>query len=139
MNASFEEKSVWITLLALILAFGGYFFVAGHMLAAGVMLVGAYAAPFGVAVALLITVLVAAHIVTAIASRPDGQDERDRVIGWRAENNSSWILGAGVMVAIVALAFPIERVWVAHGLFATLFLAEVAKRLMQIYYYRWGE
>jgi hypothetical protein len=138
MDASFEEKSVWITLLGLVVTFGFYFSVAGQMMAEGITTVMAYAPVFTATVALLVAILIAAHIAVAIASRPDGRDERDRVIGWRAENNSSWLAASGIFLAIVALAFPIERVWIANGLLLSLFFAEVAKRSLQIYYYRQG-
>ena len=138
MDASFEEKSVWITLLGLVVSFGFYFVVAGRMMAAGVTTVIEYAPIFGVTVALLVAMLIAAHIAVAIASRPDGRDERDQVIGWRAENHSSWLPAAGIFLAIVALAFPIERVWIANGLLLALFLGEIVKRSVQIYYYRRG-
>ena len=107
-------------------------------MAAGVTAVIAYAPTFAVTVALLVTMLVTAHIVVAVANRPDGRDERDQIIGWRAENNSSWLLASGIFLAIVALALPIERVWIANGLLLALFLAEVLKRALQIYYYRRG-
>jgi hypothetical protein len=138
MNASFEEKSVWITLLGMVAVFGGYFTIAARMLAAGVREMPAFVALFAVATALLVIVLVAAHVAVAIASRPEGRDERDRLISWRAEHNSSWVLGVGVVSAIFALATPLDRVWVAHGLLVSLFLAEVASHVLQLYYYRRG-
>jgi hypothetical protein len=138
MNASFEEKSVWITLAGLVAIFGFYFVTAGRMLSAGVREMPAFIALFAVATALLVILLVAAHIVAAVASRPEGRDERDRLISWRAEHNSSWVLGAGVVLAIFALATPVERVWVAHGLLVALFLSEVLGRVLQLYYYRRG-
>ena len=138
MNASFEEKSAWITMLALLGTFGFYFFVAGRMLAHGVTAVAAFVPLFALVVGLLVVVLVVAHTVVAIASRPDGRDERDQVIAWRAENNSSWLLGVGVIGAIFGLATPLERVWIANGLLLSLFLSEVLKYALQLYYYRRG-
>lgn len=138
MGASFEEKSVWITLLSLLAAFGCYFFCAGAMLAAGVHETIAYLPVFGVFTALLVVLIVGGHLAAAIASRPEGRDERDRLIEWRAENNSSWVLGLGVLGAVFALASPLPTAWVANGLLATLFLSEVVCRSLRIYYYRRG-
>ncbi len=138
MLASFEEKSVWIQLVSLMIGLGGYFVVAGRMLLGGVSELTAFMPLFAVAVALIVAVNVAGHVVAAIASRPDGPDERDRLIGWRAESNSSWILGVGVLAAIACLIGSVGEVWIAHLLLGSLFIAEVAKDIGQIVYYRRG-
>ena len=100
MDASFEEKSSWITLIGLLVVFGVYLAVAARMLSAGVTDAVPYLPVFALAVALLVVVLAAGHVAVAIASRPDGRDERDRLISWRAEHGSSWLLGAGVVAAV---------------------------------------
>ena len=138
MDASFEEKSVWITLLSLVLILGAYFILAGRMLSMGVTALPAYVPLFTVIVVLLVVVLSVAHAVAVIAARPEGRDERDRLIGWRAENNSSWVLGVGVLAAVFGLATPLDRVWIAHGLLLSLFLTEVLKYTLQVMYYRRG-
>jgi hypothetical protein len=118
--------------------FGFYFVAAARMLSAGVRAMPAFLALFAVASALLVLVLVVGHVAVAIASRPEGRDERDRLISWRAEHNSSWVLGAGVLAAIFGLATPIEKVWIANGLLLALFLSEVASYALRLYYYRRG-
>jgi hypothetical protein len=138
MGASFEERSVWIQLFSLVLILGGYFLVAGQMLAVGVAVLPPYAAVFGVAVALMIIVMVVAHAAVAIASRPEGRDERDRVIEWRAESNSGWLVGAGVILGICAMIASVPNVWTAHLLLLSLFLSEVLKCVLQLVYYRRG-
>lgn len=138
MSASFEEKSVWITLAGLLVTFNVYFFLAGRMLAAGVDTVLPYLPLLAVVVALLVVILAVGHAAVAIKSRPEGRDERDRLIAWRAENNSSWVLGVGTIVAIFALATPIGTAWVANGLLAALFLSEVLGHVLQLVYYRRG-
>ena len=138
MNASFEERSVWIQLLSLLLVLGGYSYVAGHMLANGVTALPAYAAVFTVSVVLMVIVLVAGHVVMAIASRPEKRDERDRLIGWRAENYSGWLLATGVLTGITAMVVSVPNVWVAHLLLLSLFLSEMLKLVLQLVYYRRG-
>lgn len=137
-NTSFEEKSVWIQLISLIVGLGAYFVVAGSMLFGGVSVLVAYMPLFAVAVAFIVAVNVAGHIALAVAGRTDGPDERDRLIRWRAESSSSWILGAGVIVAIGCMTLSVGEVWVAHLLLLSLFIAEVAKDIVQIVYYRRG-
>jgi hypothetical protein len=138
MNASFEEKSVWIQLVSMVAVLGSYSVVAALMLSKGVTTVIAFVAVFMVAVGLMVVVLVVGHIVVAIASRPEGRDERDRLIEWRAESNSSWILGTGVLAAITGLAVSVDNVWIAHLLLLSMLLSEVAKLVFQLVYYRRG-
>jgi uncharacterized membrane protein HdeD (DUF308 family) len=137
-DASFDEKSVWIQLASVVVGLGAYFVVAGRMLFDGIEVLAAYMPLFALAVVLIVAVNVAGHIVAAIASRPEGRDERDRLITWRAESNSSWILGVGVIVAIIGLVVPVGEVWVAHLLLLALVAAEVAKDVNQLVYYRRG-
>ena len=138
MSASFEEKSVWIQLVGVVVALGAYFVVAGIMIAHGVTALPAYVPLFAAAVVLLVAILVVGHIVAAVVGRPEPPDERDRVIEWRAEGRSSWVLGVGVLTAISGLVMSIETVWVAHWLLLSLFVAEVARFGMQLFYYRRG-
>jgi uncharacterized membrane protein len=138
MNASFEERSVWIQLLSLLLVLGGYSFVAGHMLSVGVTALPAYAAVFTVSVVLMVIVLVAGHVVMAIASRPEGRDERDRLIAWRAENYSGWLVATGLLTGVTLMVLSVPNVWVAHLLLLSLFLSEILKLVLQLVYYRRG-
>lgn len=117
---------------------GCYFAIAAVMLSNGITELAAYVPLFGAAVVLMVVVLVAGHIVAAVVTRPEPSDERDRLIGWRAESNSSWILGVGVLMAVAGLTMSIERVWVAHVLLGSMFASEVAKYLFQVVYYRRG-
>ena len=138
MDTSFEEKSVWVQLASLVVGLGGYLVVAGLMLANGVNALPPYVPVFAVAIVLIVAINVGGHVVAAIVSRADDADERDRLIGCRAESRSSWILGVGVIGAITALILSVGNVWVAHLLLISLFGSEVAKDVLQIAYYRRG-
>jgi hypothetical protein len=138
MNASFEEKSVWIQLISLTTVLGSYFVVAALMLSKGVTVLIAFVPLFIVAVVLLVVVLVVGHTIVAIAGRPEGRDERDRLIKWRAESNSSWIVGLGVFAAITGLIVSVDTVWIAHVLMLSVLLSEVAGLIFQLVYYRRG-
>ncbi|MGH9381526.1 MAG: hypothetical protein ACRD2Z_13045 [Thermoanaerobaculia bacterium] len=74
------------------MTFAVYFVIAARMLTAGVMAVAPYVALLAVTAVLLLIIIVAGHVVVALAGRPDGRDERDRLIEWRAESNASWPL-----------------------------------------------
>ena len=138
MNASFEEKSVWIQLVSLLVVLGGYFVVAGRLLADGVTELPAFVPLFVVTIVLMVIVIVIGHVFVAVLSRPEPRDERDRLIGWRAESNASWILGAGTFLALNGLVFGFASVWIAHLLLLSLFLSEVASLALQLLYYRRG-
>lgn len=138
MNASFEEKSVWIQLISMVVGLGFYFVVAGRMLLGGIDVLPAFMPMFFFAVMLIVIVNVAGHIVVAVLSRPDGRDERDRLIGWRSESQSAWILAVGVIAAISGLIFSIPNVWIAHLLLLFLFISEVVKEVSQLYFYSRG-
>lgn len=138
MSASFEEKSVWIQLVGVMVALGAYGIVAGTMLAHGVTALPAYAAVFAVAVVLLVGLLVVGHVLAAVTGRPEPRDERDRVIEWRAEGKTAWVLAVGVLAAITGLVAGVGAVWIAHGLLLSLFVAEIARFGLQLYYYRRG-
>lgn len=138
MSASFEEKSVWIQLISMVAVLGSYFVIAARMLSNGVTVVIAYVPLFIVAVIMLVVVLVVGHIVVAIASKPEGRDERDRLISWRAESNSSWILSVGVLAAITGLVASVGSVWIAHLLMLSMLVSEVAGFVIRLVYYRRG-
>ncbi|MEM7764163.1 MAG: hypothetical protein AAF290_08775 [Pseudomonadota bacterium] len=138
MNASFVEKSVWVQVTALIAVLGGYFWTAKQMFMAGVMDIRAYVAVFAVSVVMLVIVLVAGHIVVAITSRGDFSDERDRLIAWRAEALSSWVMSIGILSAISAMIVGVETVLVAHLLLLSLLLSEILANGLRILFYRRG-
>lgn len=143
MNASFEEKSVWIQLFSLVTILGAYLVGAG-ILGAGmfrsdeVRALGAFVPLIIAAIVLLVVVMTVGHVVVAIFSGAESRDERDRIIDWRAESNASWVLAAGVLASITGMIFEINNVWIAHLLMLTLLLYEALKLTMQLVYYRRG-
>jgi len=138
MNASFEEKSVWVQLIGTVVGLGAYFVVAGLLLRQGVTELVAFVPLFAASVILLVVVIVAGIVVAALTARPEGRDERDRLIGWRAESNSSWLLAVGVFAAITAMLFGVGNVWIANLLLLSLFLSESLGFALRIIYYRRG-
>ncbi len=138
INLSFEERSVWIQLASLGAILIGYGDIAGLMLLAEVIHIVPYVPVFAVAVVLLIVLMIVGHAVTAATSRPEGRDERDKLIVWRAESNAGWVLGVGVFAALAGLIFSINNLWIAHVWLPSMFLSEIAKLVLQIIYYRQG-
>lgn len=138
MGASIEEKSVWVQLVGMVVALGAYFVLAGRLLAAGVEAMPAYAALFIVATVGLVVALVAGHVVMAIVSRPEGRDERDRLIEWRAEHNSGWVQAAGVLTAVACMVVGVGNVWTANLLLLSMAASQVLSYVLRLVYYRRG-
>lgn len=138
MSASFEEKSVWIQVVSLVVALGGYLVAAFWMAREGVTELAAYMPLFVAAVVVQVILLIVGHTVAAIAQKPEHADERDRLIAWRAEARSSWLLAVGVLAAVSMLAMGIAALWVAHVLIVALFVSTLLGYVLQMIDYRRG-
>ena len=138
LETSFEEKSVWIQLAGMVLVLGGYFAIAGTMLARDATTIAPFIPLFIIATILMVVVFAAGHAVAAMAGRPESRDERDRLISWRAEARSAWVLGAGVIVAIGCMAISMSTAWIANILILSMFLSQVLCLTLQIISYRRG-
>ena len=138
MSPSFEEKSVWIQLVALLVALGAYFVVAGNMIAKGVTAMPAYAALFMTSTVLMVILLIVGFIIAALTRKPEPRDERDRIIAWRAEHHSSWVVAVGSFTAITAMVVSLDNVWTAHILLLSLALSHVLCYVLQLISYRRG-
>ncbi len=138
METSFEEKVVWVTLLALLAVLAYYVIQAAQLFAAGSSNIMTFIPLFISSVILLILIMVGGSTVVAIMSGSDGRDERDRLIAWRAEGRTSWLFVTGILGSMAALVAPIDTIWVAHILFVTLFAHEIINSVLRIYYYRRG-
>ena len=138
MNASYEEKSVWIKLLAMAIAFAGYLIIAGTMRSAGVDLLPPYAAVFAASVVVMVIIMVLGHLLAAITGRVEKRDERDRTIGWRAGSNSAWVLAAGIFTALCLMLASVSTLWVAHLLLISLYASQIMEYVLQLLYYRRG-
>lgn len=141
MPASFEEKSQWLVLFALVIVYGGYFMrvLPGH----GVDVGPTDVVQFGCAVALLVAIQVVGHVLLAISSRRElargvSTDERDTLIALRANRVSSYVLATGVFASLaLALGVPGNFVF-THTLFAALVLSTIVDAAMRIALYRRG-
>ena len=138
MGASYEEKSVWIQLVGLVLGLGAYFVIAGMMLAAGQRAMPAYAALFMVSVPAMVIFLIVGHAAAAIGAKPEGADERDRLISWRAEHRSSWLVATGVLGGVTCMVFGVDNVWTANLLLLSLALSELLSLSLRVVSYRRG-
>lgn len=146
---SFQEKSIWGSLVAILAVFGYFFATLGpnglqfeFTAVAIVRLVGA--------VVVLVVVEIVYHVLIAVKSGPVLEDERDQQIESRSYRNAYLLLASGVFlvmftaVAGSALGRSLPGLLsgtplaVAHLLLLVLVFAEAAKFLTQLYFYRRG-
>lgn len=139
---SFEEKSVWVSLVVILTVFTGYFSQSFEGLAAGTLERGEALGMFVAAVIAVIVLEVALHIIIAIFSSKDAanpSDERDRLFVIKAGNISGYVLGFGVLViAVQALIHDQDALWSANLLLFAVFVSQIACYALQLFYYRRG-
>lgn len=104
MNASFTEKSTWISLLAVSAAAAWYFSVTVPLLLepglpeqAGLI---ASTAVGTIAVVGLVLIQIVLHAIAAATSREHDADERDRLIALRGDQVGGLVLGFAVFATV---------------------------------------
>ena len=120
---SYREKSIWGTLIGVVLVYGWYFTMppaAGRLVFTVILLVG---------------IEVIYHIALAIQSRPEAKDERDRSIEAKAYRNAYVALASGVIAPIF---LPLPPAMAAQMVLLALVVSEVVKSVTQLYSYRSG-
>lgn len=145
---SFKEKSLLISLLALLVVYGGYFtgVLSGEVERT---LSGLLAAMIAVVIALVI-VHVVFHIVIALDDVEEAEDERDQAVRRRAAVAGYNVLFVGVLLVLGRMlilgtwadqesgAAPLDQVDLANLLLAALVISELAYYGAQLYFYRRG-
>ena len=63
---------------------------------------------------------------------------RDRLINWRADARSGYVLGFAAVGALLMLLAGWPAFWIAHTLLAGLVLSEIARCVLRIADYRLG-
>lgn len=139
MTMTFQEKSQWLTLLALLFTFGGYFTAALQMLRvapAAPNILPHQAGLFIGATVMLVVILIAGHIAIVIFDRRTDADERDRLIELKGERYGSFVLACGVFLSLYTAVVTEGNAIMAHVLLASWVLASVVENLTQIVMYR---
>ena len=145
MDLSFEEKSVWGSLLAIGLSSWLFFPAAFAHVNAGAEPAGLLGRVVFV-VGVLIAVEVVYHTIIGASSRAHESDERDALISLRADRNAGFVLGFTLFWIIGLIMFrsmrpdlsPPEAFMIAIYILLALTVSEAAKLVSQIWYYRAG-
>lgn len=138
---TFKEKSAWIMCLALIVA--GVFYAWSVL---GIWQVAGAVPPpnvLGLAVGVIIIIAIAifGHAVAAIGNPMDAnapEDERDRLVVWRAGNLGGLLMGALSLCALFSFALNGDGNLLFHSIIGALTLSQLAEYALTILYYRRG-
>lgn len=138
---SFQEKSLWVSLLGLLLAFGGYFYSTVATLlptTAAKDVLPEQAGLFIAATLVLVAILVVGHVVIALLDHRAETDERDRSIELRGERYGSYVLASGVFFALCTALITEGNAVMAHVLLGAWVLAQGVEIISQLVMYRRG-
>ncbi|OYU46447.1 MAG: hypothetical protein CFE44_02035 [Burkholderiales bacterium PBB4] len=136
---SFREKSDWLSLISLGLM-GIYFTEVARGLLGGSHPGGPYYFwLFWVLVGVLVVIQVVTHVVLAIRSPKDAQtpvDERERLIHLRALPLAYFVLLVGAFLTIGTMHMGFSTWQFAHCILFVLWIAELLRYGMRLYYHR---
>ena len=138
MSKSFQEKSVWISLITVSLIFGYYFVRIFQMISKNQIDVIRNAVLFISVVIMVVVTEIIFHIIIAVRTRCEDKDERDRVIELKATRNAYFILIVGVFLSFVCVAFSLQSFIIVHVIMFFFVLSEITKFLSQLFYYQRG-
>jgi hypothetical protein len=134
---AWREKVAWITLVAMLIAYGVYFSLVG----ARPMSAIAMLALFGV---ITLTQLVAVIVVTAVLAALSGgdasarADERDRAVARRGASVAYFVLMVGVIAVGVMMPFRDGGWRITNAALFAIVLAETVRQLIVVVSYRRG-
>jgi uncharacterized membrane protein len=141
MYLSFQEKSIWFSLVTTIVIFGFYF---GRVFRIfldpripGPALIGLFIGT----IVLIVLVQIAGQTILAVANRREaekGKDERGRLVELKATRISYFILVLGVWVAGASMFVSSAPLFMANIIMFFFILSEVVGYVAQLIYYRRG-
>jgi hypothetical protein len=129
MSLSYQEKSIWGSLVTILVVYGYYFAGIRHKEAEGLNIGRMVAAVTAVAL-----IEVVYHILIAATSGVEPRDERDIAIDGKAFRTAYFVLAAGAC----ATAFTSSPFFTGNAALLSLIVAEVAKFATQLLLYRRG-
>jgi hypothetical protein len=150
MDLSYQEKSILGSLAAMVVVYG-YYFASVLRDTSHPELGGGNVARLVFAVVAIIVIEIVYHIVLALETKVEPKDERDVLIECKAYRNAYFLLASGAFLVIASVILgslvresaPATRIIVTPFLTVNLVLffmvlAELAKFLTQLFYYRRG-
>ncbi|MEL6860141.1 MAG: hypothetical protein AAFO74_17290 [Pseudomonadota bacterium] len=138
---AFKEKSAWVMSIALIVAGAFYAWSVFIIWQAAGMVPPPNVLGLAVGVVIIIAIAIFGHIVAAIGNPMDAnapEDERDRLVVWRAGNLGGLVLGALSMTGLFHFAVLGNGNLLFHMIIGALTLSQLAEYVLTIWYYRRG-
>ncbi len=137
---TYKEKTSWLILIAMVLAYTLYFglIIAGHPAGASLF---AMLWLFGPIAARQAVIVIIGHIYLAIEARQSPRariDERDRAIAARGARISCYVLMAGTILVGVVMPFSDLPLKIVNTALFAIVLAELAGLLVIVTSYRRG-
>ena len=135
MNLSFQEKSTWISLFSLLIAYSYYFY---RVFATPVSESETFTL-FILAVVVIVIIQIVLHIVVAIFNARDaqqGSDERDKLFELRATRIASVVLASGALLSASLWLTDATPLNMANAILLSLVVAQLVQCLVQLFYYR---
>jgi len=131
---SFQERSAWVVMIAMIAAAAGYYL----WLAERGGLMGGSVLAIVLASITFIGIAIVGHIVSVvIGGGDDEEDERDRMIELYGERAGGFALGAAALLGL-AMALKEGELLIANLLFFGLVASEIVKNIWRVVLYRSG-
>jgi type IV secretory pathway VirB2 component (pilin) len=137
----FREKSAWISLATLLIAYSAYLAVVIGDLTRGRAPGPWYLGVFSLYILALTVLQVVLHIAVAARAPQDAKasaDERDRLIELRATQPAFYVLVVGVVATAASVHFGLDSFYLVNGMIAALTLAQAVKYARQAALYRRG-
>ena len=141
-NVTFEEKSTWVSLAAVLFVYGGYFSQVFEGLMNNSLNKGEIGGLFIGSVVTLVIIQVVLQIILAVSNSKDANrqsDERDRLFALKAGYTSDWVLSFGILtIAVSIFLHDLDPLWTANLLFFLLVVSQVVCYVLTLFFYRRG-
>lgn len=135
---SFREKSAWISFFSILLVFGIYFSGIG-MAMAGRIDYSDVVRMFFKLVGLFIILEIVLHVLVAVRAPHEArtpEDERERLIGLKADRVAAYVLSIGALVGIFPIHLGANVRDLAHAVLLAIVVAHLAKYATAIVLHR---
>lgn len=132
----FREKSAWISLVCLVIAFGTFLVGRGFVPRGDQQ-----AALFFGCLAAFVVLRIVLHIIATATAPEDARaplDERERLIGLMAGRNANIALIAGVMTVPLSMHMGVQKPEMGYVAMMAIIVAEIVREISRISYFRQG-
>jgi hypothetical protein len=137
----FREKTTWLTLATMVVAYGIYFSLIAASARHGAPPLVEIVWTFGAVTICQVAVVIAGTILLAVTATKDARaraDERDRAIARRAASVGYYVLLVGMILVGVVMPFSYAAWEIINSSLAAIVLAEVVRNAIILLSYRRG-